>query len=194
MFFPVWSRARLHHDPLPFAPLLGRKIDLIRTSPAVYDRYNRPKRQAQFDTVLVSDPSREPGLHHYFAARALVIFKLPSFCHDIPSEPLVYIERFAPFSSSAPNPHQLHTTSPAFNANRQRCAEVIPLSHVRMTCHLVPKYTESTLASRNYRLSSSTDLLSSASLFFLNRHSSHYFFAIMEHWRRVKERQQMALE
>ena len=60
--FPVWSRVTLHHDRLPFAPLGGRKIDLIRVSPPVYDRYNRLQRQSHADTVLISY-SDQPGIH-----------------------------------------------------------------------------------------------------------------------------------
>lgn len=63
MPFQVWGRFSLHHDPLPFAPLVGRKIDLIRASPALYDRHNRQQREAQFDTVLVADSSTPYGLH-----------------------------------------------------------------------------------------------------------------------------------
>ncbi|KAF8595396.1 hypothetical protein BDV93DRAFT_456883, partial [Ceratobasidium sp. AG-I] len=191
MPFPVWSRFSLHHDCLPFAPLVGRKIDLVRASPAVYDRYNRQQRQARFDTVLLANSSAPPGLHHYYAVRVHAIFRIPPIFRDLPSEPLLYIQPFRPFSASAPNPHQLFTASPELDASHRRIGQIVPLSRVRMTCHLVPKFSEETLVSRSYRFSSATDLLSTASLFYLSQHSSHYFFALMEHWHRMENQRRM---
>lgn len=127
----------------------------------------------------------------YYAARVRAIFRLPEIFRDLPTEPLIYIKPFRPFSTSSPNPHQLFTTSPEFDAGRHRVAQVVPVSRVRMTCHLVPKFAEEALASRAFRLSSTTDLLSTATVFYLSRHSSYYFFALMEHWRRMRLQQQL---
>lgn len=145
---------------------------------------------AYYAWLLIKLPSAT--LIDYFAARVRAIFRVPPIFRNLPNEPLLYVEPFRPFSTSTANPHQLFTTSPELDASHRRTARVVPISRVRMTCHLVPKFSEETLASRSYRFSSATDLLSTASLFYLNRHSSHYYFALMEHWRRMRRQQQMA--
>lgn len=59
--FHVWSRFSLHHNPLPFAPLAGRKIDVIRASPALYLR-GHITRPAVFDMVLLEAYPNMVGL------------------------------------------------------------------------------------------------------------------------------------
>jgi hypothetical protein len=64
--FPVWTRCSLLHDPLPFAPLLGPKVDKLRAFPASHDDDDRVKRQESFDTVLVDLKNRLNGVHREF--------------------------------------------------------------------------------------------------------------------------------
>ncbi|KAF8600617.1 hypothetical protein BDV93DRAFT_510657 [Ceratobasidium sp. AG-I] len=66
MLFQLWSRFSLHHDPIPFAPLVGRKIVLVRASPPHYDQYHCQQRQAHFDTVLLADSSAPDSLHYAY--------------------------------------------------------------------------------------------------------------------------------
>lgn len=61
--FNVWSRFRLRHSPLPFAPLIGPKIDRIRASPGSSDEYGRSVRKRAFDTVLLDSFPSQRGLH-----------------------------------------------------------------------------------------------------------------------------------
>lgn len=66
-------------------------------------------------------------------------------------------------------------------ANGARRTSVVPLSSVRMACHLVPCYHR---MDPEQRISSSDDLLTTARHFFFNKYASHFLFALMEHWRR----------
>ncbi|KAG8682802.1 hypothetical protein FRC09_016518 [Ceratobasidium sp. 395] len=136
--FGVWTKISLVHDRLPFAPLVGRKIDLIRARPVrVSERLIR-QRTSTFDTVLLEvDPSAH-GIHRYCAARVRVIFRLPSFCHELTSEPLAYVELFTPFTTPALSSHRLSQTSHT-TRNRNRVTRVVPISQLRMGCHLPPE-------------------------------------------------------
>lgn len=51
--FDVWTRCRLVHDPLPFAPLVGPKIDRVRAYPGPATGSRRSTHKPAFDTVLL---------------------------------------------------------------------------------------------------------------------------------------------
>ncbi|QRV77137.1 leucine-tRNA ligase [Ceratobasidium sp. AG-Ba] len=58
--FGIWTRISLQHDPLPFAPLVGPRIDSIRARPAHFSRRLSRHRPGQFDTVfLETDPEAQ---------------------------------------------------------------------------------------------------------------------------------------
>lgn len=117
----------------------------------------------------------------YRAARIRVIFRLPRFCLKIISEPLAFVELFEPFNPNVSAVHRLVTVEPLFRRGKRVC-RVVPISRIHATCQLVPQY--STL-NHSTIITSNTDLLSKATRFYLSRHSSYYFFSVMDHWRRM---------
>lgn len=65
--FGVWSRFTLRHDPLPFAPLVGRKSDLVCATPAIRDQATGMITQpAFFDTVLLEEFGGYEGLYREY--------------------------------------------------------------------------------------------------------------------------------
>ncbi|KAG9089203.1 hypothetical protein FS749_001534 [Ceratobasidium sp. UAMH 11750] len=179
--FGVYPRFTLIHPRLPFAPLVGYKVDLVRAAPARHtmDGRNRPP---TFDTVLLEERSDRIGLHRYRVARVLVIFQLPQFCRELCTQPLAYVEMFADFNPVASNMHHLVVTKP-LRRGGVRVRKIVPLSYIRMSCQLVPDYS----TYRPDRVTPLTDVLSTAERFFLNRHRSYYFWSLMDHWRRVMQ-------
>ena len=51
--FGIWSKFSIHHAPLPFAPLVGERINLVRAATARQTAGGHITRPAVFDTVLV---------------------------------------------------------------------------------------------------------------------------------------------
>lgn len=65
-YFGVWSRFSITHDYLPFAPLVGRQVDLVRATPSYRNQRGRVK-PAYFDTVLLNEfPECQGLLREYF--------------------------------------------------------------------------------------------------------------------------------
>jgi hypothetical protein len=93
---------------------------------------------------------------------------------------LVYVEHFCPFSNTNLSPHCLFSTKHAM-AGGTRKTSVIPLSSIRMACHLTPHYKQLSAA---FPVSSDTDPLSSFNQFYFNNYCSHFVFAVLEHWRK----------
>jgi hypothetical protein len=71
--FYVWTSCGLSHKPLPFAPLVGRKIDYVQACPATPTQPLRSARSAAFDTVLLEvDPNaHSPARELYFSSPLL---------------------------------------------------------------------------------------------------------------------------
>jgi hypothetical protein len=116
----------------------------------------------------------------YCAARVRAIFQLPRFCHEFTTQPLAYVELFTPFTASAQaHQHELFQTKHATHQGR-RITKVVPLSALRMACHLSPQYA---MLDPSLSITSADDLLSSSNRFFLSRHSSYFFFSLMDYWK-----------
>jgi hypothetical protein len=96
------------------------------------------------------------------------------------------VELFGNFDGAGSQYHQLLNVRP-LKVNGERVRMVVPLSKIRMTCQLVPWYSHVRREYPDLRIAPSTDLLSLAGRFFLNRHTSYYFFSLMDHWRRIAE-------
>jgi hypothetical protein len=60
--FGIWTKFSIHHVQLPFAPLAGHRIDLVRASPACHTSGGHIIRPAVFDTVLVEAYPNMVGL------------------------------------------------------------------------------------------------------------------------------------
>lgn len=84
-YFGIWSRFALHHRHLPFAPLVGRHIDLVRASPARKSR-GRVTKHAYFDTVLLEDfPNCDGLLRAYSDSYSIRLFL--TFLSRVPCRP-----------------------------------------------------------------------------------------------------------
>ncbi|KAG8737616.1 hypothetical protein FRC10_008018 [Ceratobasidium sp. 414] len=180
LVFKVWRRCKLHHNQLPFCPVIDRQTDQVRAFPLSKDEEGRIIRLGSFDVVLFSPTNNlgGQGLRQLQAGRVRAIFELPNHLQSLFSQKLVYIEHFRPFSNRAARSTLLYTTSHAVHGNR-RSASVIPLLQLRMTCHLTPRYH---LLDPNLPISSSTDLLSEHDSFYVNKYASDWLFAVIGYW------------
>ncbi|KAG8729886.1 hypothetical protein FRC10_003320, partial [Ceratobasidium sp. 414] len=61
--FGVWTRLSLVHDPLPSAPLVGCKTDLVRARPASLGRRLNHRQENVFDTILLEVAPQSQGIH-----------------------------------------------------------------------------------------------------------------------------------
>ncbi|KAG8730593.1 hypothetical protein FRC10_002580 [Ceratobasidium sp. 414] len=204
--FRVWTRCQLVHKQLPFLPSIRPQVDRIRTLPRSVDDEGCMVRFGSFDMVLFSRDSNNDhtyGLHREFlivsnliarlthskgfqAGRIRAIFELPPHLKPVYDQKLVYLELFRPFSTNQRYPVNLYTTSHMLNANHRRCAVVLPLSRLRMACHLVPWYES---LDPKLPISSSDDLLAIHNQFYFNKYVSHFIFVIMAYWRKQLARQ-----
>jgi hypothetical protein len=191
----VWSFCKLKHDPLPFAPLVGSMTDFVQATLAEIVG-SRQTREANCDTVLIETYGDRKGIYHkyyiplpisatfmkqlhtgYHVGHVRVIFQLPYYAWRVIPEPLAYVELFDQFSPQL-RPSELYSTCPSHTGHTRK-TEVILLSHIRMVCHLVPKYSDK--ADRR-PLSVADDLLSSFPVFYLNHFSSYYSWSLFDHW------------
>ncbi|KAG9098699.1 hypothetical protein FS749_003186 [Ceratobasidium sp. UAMH 11750] len=186
-YFKVWKRCKLQHKRLPFYPALAPLTNSVRAFPPTTDEEGRLIRQGFFDVVLFSPTANNAvansdGLHRLQAGRVRAIFELPNHLQTLCPEKLVYIEHFQPFSARPSRTTDLHTTKHAISGGH-RCTSVIPLSHIRMTCHLAPKYH---LFDRDHLISAATDLLAVHDSFYLNKYASFWLFLVLEYWERQR--------
>ncbi|EUC60617.1 hypothetical protein RSOL_355980, partial [Rhizoctonia solani AG-3 Rhs1AP] len=188
--FGVYHKITLVHPPLPFAPLGGPRNELVRASPARYNAHGLVRRSAFFDTVLIESNHCASGLQRYCPARVLVIFQLPRHLLKQYSQVMAYVELFDEFAPNIPEQHGLPITEP-LRHNGQPVRLVIPVTDLRLACHLLPDYASLRQRFPDSRWDSSTDMLSFAHRFFLNRHVNYYFFALMDHWRRIDNHQRI---
>ncbi|KAG8732937.1 hypothetical protein FRC11_009933 [Ceratobasidium sp. 423] len=188
--FGVYHKVTLIHPPLPFAPLGGPRKELVRASPARYNAHGLVRRPAFFDTVLIESNRCASGLQRYCPARVLVIFELPRHLRKQYSQVMAYVELFDEFSSNIPEQHGLPITEP-LRHDDQPVRIVVPVTDLRLACHLVPDYASLRQQFPDSRWDSSSDMLSIAHRFFLNRHVNYYFFALMDHWRRINNHQRL---
>ncbi|QRW09681.1 hypothetical protein RhiLY_08680 [Ceratobasidium sp. AG-Ba] len=185
--FAVWPRFRLEHGRVPFNPLDAAHKEAIRATPKQHDELKRITRYSTFDTVLfVSSPNLQ-GVHRYTAGRVRAIFKLPKHLHFLYPKKLVYVEHFQPFSVKPHPIHGMFTTSQRMERNNplSRHASVMPLSKIRMGCHLTPAYTENDISDG---ITLASDLLDDYRRFYLNSYSSYFVFNLLDHWRKQLER------
>ncbi|QRW13139.1 hypothetical protein RhiLY_12138 [Ceratobasidium sp. AG-Ba] len=183
--FQVWRRCKLRHRRLPFDPVLDPQTDQVRAFTTSTDSEGRVLRAGHFDVVLFSPQTsntRLQGLHKLEAGRVRVIFALPPRHQSLSSEKLAYIERFTPFSARPSALSSLYTTQHA-SQRGHRSAIVVPLSQLRMTCHLAPRYH---LLDPNFPVSSTTDLLSAHNTFYLNKYASPWLFSVLDYWEKQR--------
>jgi len=110
-----------------------------------------------------------------------VIFTPPNVAHRIYSEQLAYIEYFTPFSRSNNTPHGLYTTSTSLLFDGRRRTAVVPISHLRMICHIAPRFAR---IDPDIRLNGRTDLFATTRHFLFNHYTNYYIYKLFEHWRK----------
>ncbi|KAG8738339.1 hypothetical protein FRC10_006967 [Ceratobasidium sp. 414] len=183
--FKVWTCFKLRHAVLPFFPAIEPPVDPVRATPRSIDDEGTILHFGAFDVVLFTPDNinKMQGLHRFQAGRVRAIFKLPNHLMDVCSQHLAYVELFQPFSAGMAQPAGLYTTG-FMKRNHQRCAAVIPISKICMSCHLAPRYH---LLEPHQAISSGTDLLSIHDTFYINKYVSHFHFIIMEYWEKQRQ-------
>ncbi|KAG8708612.1 hypothetical protein FRC08_018808 [Ceratobasidium sp. 394] len=185
--FRVWKRCKLHHRRLPFYPCLDPQTNSVRAFPTTTDEEGQLIHQGFFDIVLfrpsTNDGDDNEGLHGLRAGRVRTIFELPKHLQAICPDKLVYIEHFEPFSARRVQVLGLYTANHAMQAGR-RVTSVIPLTQIRMTCHLAPQYS---MLDPSLQVSSFTDLLSAHNRFYLNKYASYWIFIILDYWEHQRQ-------
>ncbi|KDN34262.1 hypothetical protein RSAG8_12651, partial [Rhizoctonia solani AG-8 WAC10335] len=127
-------------------------VDLVHASPARPGGPSTPR----FDTVLIrrGDASKEPqlsqpsyGIKSHYIGRVKLIFRLPP--HYGIQEPLILIQIFRITTYTRPNKcmgmfkvsHERFSDIDGDGTYQER---VVPLSHIRRSCHLVPEFGDDT--------------------------------------------------
>ncbi|KAG9095097.1 hypothetical protein FRC06_010123 [Ceratobasidium sp. 370] len=202
--FKVWTRFKLRHTMIPFSPAIEPPVEPVRATPQSIDDEGTMVRFGAFDVVLFTpdDSNDMDGLHResipanlstqwanlmllgFQAGRVRAIFKLPNHLMEVCSEHLAYVELFRPFSAGMTHPAGLYTTG-FMRRNHERCAAVMPISRIQMSCHLAPRYH---LLDPDQAISSGTDLLSIHDSFYFNKYASHFHFGAMRYWQKQRDR------
>ncbi|KAG8723819.1 hypothetical protein FRC09_001646 [Ceratobasidium sp. 395] len=167
----VWSRVRLVHSPAPFKPSKGPTLNVIRAWPEKVDVFERVSRPPRFDTVLVLTDPGNSGIHRYRVARVRAIFEIPDR-YDLYKGELVYVEMF---NEIPPRPEALIGlfTSTRSIQSGSRITAVFPLSKLRLTCHLVPRYR--TFHIKPDEILYHVDVLQLCETFFINVFASYFW-------------------
>ncbi|QRW12422.1 hypothetical protein RhiLY_11421 [Ceratobasidium sp. AG-Ba] len=176
--FHTWSRARLCHSAPPYNPAEGPSVDVVRAQPMKKEG-GRVTRRSRFDTVLLLHRSDQVGVRRYRIGRVRVIFQLPSALDRRSQGPLVYADVFDQWSQLPSEPTGLYTVKPKFTARNVRVCVILPLSQVRMTCHLAPCYESRTL---DTWLNVNSDVYALFPTFFFNIFANHQLYGLLRHW------------
>lgn len=114
-------------------------------------------------------------------AQVRLIFELPSAALDvwfndgIPTPPrLAYIEWFTAFSRPE-RFHGMHKIRRVVNQEGQRVASIIPVTNIRRSVHLFPKFGP--VAPRDWK---SSTVLDESKFFFVNYTSDRHAFVTMK--------------
>ncbi|KAK7035123.1 hypothetical protein R3P38DRAFT_2518574 [Favolaschia claudopus] len=178
--FAVYKRVKLG---LPFlAEVASEDLrDTVRALKAVPPKSSskgyKPGKPGTFDTVLVRTRPRAEGApptDGLSVARVRVIFKIPT--HIIPESPsCAYVDWFRPLQSPPTDGIGMHKLSLS-SRNHQQNSEVIPLSQILRSCHLIPRFGKS--ANRSW---TSDSVLDEAKEFYLNPYLRHHDFHLFRY-------------
>lgn len=112
--------------------------------------------------------------------RLKVIFKIPNqgnnaSIFNLPSTPLAYVEWYSMLTESAHADHlmyQLTCLKKRMDDTIPGC--IVPLSHIRQSCHLIPKFSsELTSTEKSWN---AVNVLDKASTFYLNNWCTSYSY------------------
>lgn len=93
---------------------------------------------------------------------------------------LAYVQFFTDFTGPDKATGLYKTSHKSTNVRRD--VAVVPLSTIRMTCHLPPQYGTATQA---LDLASEDDILESCQKFFFNEFGSFFTYELLRHWMRT---------
>lgn len=103
---------------------------------------------------------------------------------------LAYVEMFNKMSREPDRKTGLFTVTRSVDDEGARLCAVVPLSDIRMTCHLAPKY-DSILPEET--LLHYSDALQIYKTFYFNIYASYFLYELLRHWsqdgRRMEHRQ-----
>ncbi|KAH7335923.1 hypothetical protein B0J17DRAFT_729859 [Rhizoctonia solani] len=192
----VWHKLYLYHPPPSFTPFDPVRRDVVRARPL----HTEDSELGVWDVALYQErPNRLRELLYniwflpsgFRAGRVRVIFTLPVNLQQHHSDPLAYLELFAPFGTHVSPFTKMHGTQSDFDSHGHRRTLVLPVSDIFLACHLAPK---SHLLDDNLELHSHTDLLSVGRHFWLNHYYNHHLYQLIQHWRRRRPGLQQRLE
>ncbi|QRV96658.1 Zn-finger protein [Ceratobasidium sp. AG-Ba] len=179
--FPLWHKAVLEHARLPFAPTEPCHRDVVRVQPPVWDAAGRQLKAGIFDMALFATNLSSSGVSRFRAGRVRAIFSLPLDLAHLFPEPLAYVDLFTPLLPDTTSTHKLYAMMLDRNA-RDPLGLVLPLSSLRLACHLTPDFS---LRSARVQLRGSSTTFGMDHRFLLNEHYNHYTFLVIDHWRRI---------
>jgi hypothetical protein len=111
--------------------------------------------------------------------RVRLIFELPSNLKKLYPHKLAYVDWFTPFGPRPVKHLGLYTTSLSVNQAQKQQSGVIPLSSIRLACHLGPKYSS---IDKEVRLTNDIDIFKVCPTFYFNEFGNYFTFDLMEHW------------
>ncbi|KIO16784.1 hypothetical protein M407DRAFT_12650 [Tulasnella calospora MUT 4182] len=138
--FNLFKRATLLVPP-PFHGFSLLWEDRVRAIPAKVPRVlSKLGSRSAFDTVLVKTPPR--SAYRYRVARLRLIFELPVSVAEITPQPtLAYVEWFTELKATR-HPTRMFEVSKLLGRDKMPVGEVIPLSQVMRSCHLIPRWED----------------------------------------------------
>jgi hypothetical protein len=147
--------------------------DVVRASPAKPETGKKKAEIAHFDTVLVHEGTNAEniGLEGYRAARVRAIFRLPTW-FSCP-QTLAYVEWYTQFTE--PVEHLRMSQVSVSTRQRRKRAAVIPISSIRCSCFLSPKFNRR--CEKNW---TTNNVLDQCTQFYLNSHLNLYMFQICD--------------
>ncbi|KIY48149.1 hypothetical protein FISHEDRAFT_43836 [Fistulina hepatica ATCC 64428] len=163
-----------------FLPKIGEESSFIQET--IKARPQKSIQPHQFDTVIVyqNEDAKSTGLIGMRIGRIRVIFLLPRTIDwglgpkecpsSWPSEPLAFIHLYDHLSTSPNSDSMMYTVK--YNAS-QEPAIIVPLSHIRQSCMLIPKLPRDTNIPDHWN---TYNVMDECSIFLLNNFKHLYTY------------------